>query len=180
MVEQGERKMDSSWAVCFKKLKANNKRGMSLVEVAVAMVLLSVAALGISATIGLVGGKKARVADSGSLEIQGAGYAREVLDTLKNSVGTIEGTAVRLWDSSYGTSCSAAAGAYCGDGTNYTAGSSVNPSGTTYDFNWLAIPAGTGLAGARGTRSYTVWDVSGGAGKVAYKKVQVLVHWEDP
>lgn len=158
---------------------------MSLVEVAVAMVLLSVAALGISATIGLVGGRKARVANSGSLEIQGAGYAREVLDTLKNSVGTSSATQAFLMDSSYGgvgVACpnATAAEADCGlGGTTYTAASTVTLSGTTYNFNWLAIPVGTGLAGASGTRSYTVWDVSGGGGKVAYKRVNVRVDWVD-
>ncbi len=144
---------------------------MSLVEVAVAMVLLSVAALGISATIGLVGGKKARVANSGSLEIQGAGYAREVLNTLKNSVGTSSATQAFLVDSSYGAAClvEIPVGADCGSGTLYEVNS--NP--------WLAIPIGTGLAGAAGTRRYTVWDVSGGGGKVAYKRVNVRVDWVD-
>ena len=153
---------------------------MSLVEVVVSMVLLAVAALAVSSTLGLVSGPKMR-STSGSLDLQAASYARQTIEELKNAVSPQTGageTGAPLVDTSYGTPCPLAvvAGSPCGGaggGTNYA----YNPVGPVN--GWLAIPAGD-LATASGARSYKVWDISGGGGTVAYKKVTVTLTWTDP
>ena len=144
---------------------------MSLVEVVVSMVLLAVAALAVSSTLGLVSGPKMR-STSGSLDIQAASYARQTIEELKNAVSPQTGageTGAPLVDTTNGArpACLPAvlAGEVCGTlaGTPYT----------------KVLPAGD-LATASGARSYKVWDISGGSGTVAYKKVTVTVTWTDP
>ncbi len=148
-----------------------NHKSMSLVEVVVSMVLLAVAALAVSSTLGLVSGSKMR-STTGSLDLQAASYARQVIEELKNSVGTTAATQMRLVDTSYMAPCATAAETLCNSaGTTYT---SASASGA-----WLTLPAGD-LATASGARSYKVWDISGGGGTVAYKKVTVTLTWTDP
>lgn len=129
------------------------------------VVILTVAALGISSSLMLVSGKKMR-STSGSLELQAANYARQTLEELKNAVSMVPATKQDLDDTSYGASCSTAAGSPC------------DPTGTG-TLKVKALPSGD-LLSSGGVRQYRVWDISDGTGKVAYKKVTVSVTWNDP
>ena len=147
------------------------KNGVALVEIVVSMLILAVSALAVTATVSMVNSKQMRSAGGSSLDLQALSYARETLEGLKNAVSTNEaagGAGVPLRDTSYGTSCptSKTAGEPCGAGTSYA----------------QALPATSDLATKSSARDrvYKVWDISGGSGTVAYKKVTVTVTWTDP
>lgn len=59
---------------------------MTLLEVVIAMLLLSLLALGMSAVFNLVGKGPGRL---GVLELQALNFARETLDVLKNNVSAV-------------------------------------------------------------------------------------------
>lgn len=61
------------------------KNGMSLVEVVVSMLLLSLIVAGVAAVFSLAGKGPTTV---GTLELEAANYARETLENLKNAVST--------------------------------------------------------------------------------------------
>ncbi len=140
-----------------------NQKAMSLVEVLVALVVLSIAALGVASTMGLVSGGRT---SAGSPDLKAASYAREILDGLKNNVGA-DGTISNnpyLYDTSNPTSANPTApcpgkgvGALCGAVTG-----GVHAPVTTAD----------GF-----TKTYTVWDIADGQGGIAYKKVTATVTW---
>lgn len=148
-------------------------QGLSLIEVVVSLVLLSVLALGISSVFSLISSPSRR-STTGSLDLQAANYARQILEDLKNAVSADE--------------TSAGAGAALVDGSNpdceddfsapVAEGSPCSDTGTTY-------PAGTDstkptspvIVGTPFSRNYTVWDISDGKGGVACKKVTVNVTW---
>lgn len=157
------------------------KRGVALVEIVVSMIILAVSALAVTATISMVNGKQMRSAGGSSLDLQATSYARETLESLKNAVSSnaTVGADKGEWllDTSYTAPCATAAGSPCGSGTTYIpsgtagAGQVVNPN--------LVLPA-SDLATRGGRRTYKVWDISGGSGTVAYKKVTVtLDQWTD-
>lgn len=60
-----------------------NKKGVTLIEVVVSVIVLSLIALGVSATLSLTG----KTGVSGSLqELQAMNYARQTLEQLRNKV----------------------------------------------------------------------------------------------
>ena len=64
-------------------------QGLSLVEVVVSLVLLSVLALGVSSVFSLVSSPDRR-SETGSRDLQAANYARQTLEELKNAVSSDE------------------------------------------------------------------------------------------
>ena len=165
-----------------------NRKAMALVEIVVSMLILAVAALAVTSTMSLVSSGQMRSAGGGSLDLQAAGYARETLEALKNSVSSNAATNGALLDNSYQTAgvpyCNKAFGVECGGGTLHNAeGPPLN-----------GLPAGidllTKVSGTAPTaqRVYKVWDISSGAcstggctaagNDVAYKKVKVCVAWK--
>jgi Tfp pilus assembly protein PilV len=147
-----------------------NNKGMALVEIVVSMIILTISALAVTATITLVNDKEMRSAGGSSLDLQALSYARETLELLKNSVSAKTGageTGEPLKDTSYTAPCTAAVGTVCGTaGTPYT----------------KTLPA-SDLLNHGDTRTYTVWDISSGTSTtgtdVAYKKVTATVQWTD-
>jgi prepilin-type N-terminal cleavage/methylation domain-containing protein len=160
------------------------QKGMSLVEVLVAIVLMSVAALAITSTMTLVSSQKMRIATTGTLDLQASGYATQVLEALRNSVGTTTTTQTRLVDSSYGASCNPTGGVAgvtpCGSGTTYTT-AAADPAHYVVHDDLLAISAwDSSVPSVSYTRSYLVQDIFDGSGAVAFKKATVSVNWTDP
>lgn len=168
-----------------------NTKGLSLVEIVISFVVLSIVALGATATVAVIGGDQVRMSGGSTLELQALNYARETLESLRNDVrGTLEEawyadntTAWDLADNSYPVPCTAPIGTPCSAG-----------------LGWEHIPAGAGLtnglptctAGSPATnlqcrggrRHYYVQDISSGVGiagmDVAYKRVTVQVdQWTD-
>ena len=147
-----------------------NRKGMSLIELMVSMVVLSVAALAVAAAVSLVNNEKMRSGGGSTLELQALGYARQTLELLRNSVSSQEAggqPGEALVDTSYVHPCATAVNTVC------------NNTGTLKS---LAIPASS-LLSAGGVRFYRVWDISSGTGvtgtDVAYKKVTVSVDWTE-
>ncbi len=142
-----------------------NQRAMSLIEVVVSLVLLSIAALAISSSLNLFSKNTSGGTISG-LENQAVNESKRVLEELKNSVSSTSTTAAALNDTSYTKPCSAIIDTVCGNGTTYS----------------ITIPTKSALSasGLNATHTYTVWDISDGNGKVAYKKVTSTVTWDDP
>ncbi len=142
---------------------------MALIEVVASVVILSVAALGVTATIALVNSKQMRSAGGSSLDLQALSYARETLESLRNAVSTDATKALPLSDST--ASClGVAAGNPCGTGEVHS-----TEGGTL-----TGLPVGSDLlAKGVGTRTYRVWDISDGNDNYAYKKVTVTVQWTD-
>jgi len=159
-----------------------DKRGVALVEIIVSMIVLAVTALAVTATVAMVNSKQMRSAGGSSLDLQALSYARETLESLKNSVSTETGaaeTGAPLVDSSYAAPCTAALGSPCGAGTLHAA----------EGLPLTGLPPLSDLATKidvtnPSTRTYTVWDISSGTSTlgtdVAYKKVTVTVLWTDP
>ena len=139
-----------------------NHKAMALVEIIVSMLVLAVAALAVTSTVSLVSSNQARSAGGSSLDLQAESYARQTLETLKNAVSTNATTSAPLLDTSYTAPCATAAGIACGAGISYT----------------QTLPSSDILTHS-GTRTYKVWDISGGNNTVAYKKVTVTVQWTD-
>jgi len=147
-------------------------QGLSLIEVVVSLVLLSVLALGISSVFSLISSPSRR-STTGSLDLQAANYARQTLEDLKNAVSADEtsaGAGADLVDDSH-------SGCIDDDTSDPVAeGSPCSTTGKTY-------PAGTDstnpdvIVGTPFSRNYTVWDISDGKGGVACKKVTVNVTW---
>jgi len=73
-----------------------NDRGVALVEIVVSMIILSVAALAVTATVSLVNSEQHRSAGGSSVDLQALSYARETLDSLKNNVSSNVANAVPL------------------------------------------------------------------------------------
>lgn len=145
-------------------------QGLSLVEVVVSLVLLSVLALGVSSVFSLVSSPDRR-SETGSRDLQAANYARQTLEELKNAVSSDEmGAGAALLD---GTNPG------CKDGLDFvTEGSPCSEEGKTYSKGTNpADPTSPVIAGTPFSRSYTVWDISDGKGGVACKKVTVNVTW---
>ena len=143
------------------RISPMNHKAMSLVEVLVALVILSIAALGVASTIGLVSQGRT---STGSLDLKAASYAREVFEGLKNNVATAGSVShpEYLDDTSNPTRndaapCPKAQGQLCGTSTGGV---------------HLLSPTADGFA-----RSYTVWDYADGKDGIAYKKVTVTVTW---
>ncbi|OQA57710.1 MAG: hypothetical protein BWY42_00386 [Candidatus Omnitrophica bacterium ADurb.Bin277] len=133
-----------------------NTKAMSLVEIVVGLVILSITALVIASTGNMVAGRLMRAPGGGSLDLQAAGYARETLESLRNAVSTDPDRSEHLEDSD-------------GGGTLYDNHYSIN-----------ALPADSDLAKHGGARSYRVWDIDAdGDGVPDYKKVTVTVTWDD-
>lgn len=152
-----------------------NNRAVTLIEIVISIVLLTLLALGIFATMALVSDMQG--ASGSSLRNQAAGFARETLEILKNAVSTEEGslehgemlvdTTDTCAGKNFGEPCSLT-------GTRYTPygidGSTANSE--------LGLPLGD-LKAAGGEREYTVWRIADGNGGVAYKKVTVEVSWTE-
>lgn len=152
---------------------------MALIEIVVSMVVLAVAALAVTATVSMVNSKQMRSAGGSSLDLQALSYARQTLDGLKSAVSTdTTGHAKPLIDKSYGASCAKPAGEPCGSGTSYVPVASIPAVTNEFVDVSLAIPD-SDLKTHGGVRSYKVWDISGGSGTVAYKKVTDSVTWAD-
>ena len=162
-------------------------KGVSIVEVVVSMLILAVSALAVTATVSMVNSKQMRSAGGSSLDLQALSFARETLESLKNSVSTDAavgaGRAEWLLDTSYDAAafCQAAEGVACGVGTTYIP---VGPAGANQVVNANLVLPASDLANKGAKRTYKVWDISSGtkaAGTdVAYKKVIVTVdQWAD-
>lgn len=67
-------------------------KGVALVEIVVSMIVLAVAALAVTSTVSMVNSKQLRSAGGSSLDVQALSYARETLESLKNSVSTNDTT----------------------------------------------------------------------------------------
>jgi len=133
-------------------------KGLSLVEVVVSMVILSILALGISATMSFVTGSQGVRKPSGTLETQAIDYARQALEELKNAVSANE------------------AG---GEHGALLVDSDVTAEGGTL-YQDYALPAGDFRDTHSGDRGYVVWDIDeDGDGTTDYKKVEVTVAWDD-
>lgn len=134
-----------------------NQKALSLIEIVVSMVILSLLALSVSATMSFVTGTQSKRGATGTLEAQATNYARQTIEELKNAVSTETATGQhgeKLVDSDATTV----------GGTSYT---STLPSGALKD-------------SYKGTRQYTVWDVdSNNDGVTDYKKVEVTVQWQE-
>lgn len=148
---------------------AMNRKGMSLIEIIVSLVVLSVAALAVVAAVSLVNSEKMRARGGSTLELQALGYARQTLELLKNNVNSQEAAGQPgepLVDYSYVRPCATAADTTC------------DPAGVGTRWG-QPLPAGE-LLNHGGIRRYTVWDISDGLGGVAYRKVTVTVDgWTD-
>lgn len=146
-------------------------RGVSLVELLVSVVILSVAALAVTATISFVNSKEVRSAGGSSLDLQALSFARETLDHLRNAVSS-NATVVGLIDNSYTPPCAAGNGTRCGAGTFYNETSSLPASDLS-----------NATKGHNALRGYWVWDISSGnatlGNDVAYKEVKTVVTWTD-
>ncbi|MFA5167452.1 MAG: prepilin-type N-terminal cleavage/methylation domain-containing protein [Candidatus Omnitrophota bacterium] len=142
-----------------------DRRGMVLIEIIVSMLVVAVSALAVTATVAMVNSKEMRSAGGSSLDLQALNYARQTLESLRDAVSTKTGTGetgAPLVDDSYTAPCSTAVGTACGSGKTYIS----------------TLPT-SDLQTHSGTRSYKVWDISGGGSTVAYKKVTVTVLWTD-
>ncbi len=159
-----------------------NAKGLSLVEIVASIVVLSVIALGATATVTVVNSDQVRMAGGSTLELQALSFARQTIEELRNDVrGTTEemwyannSTAWSLADNSYAIPCTSALGQPCGVGTWYT------PQGAGFV---NGLPPGN-LATRGGRRRYLVQDMSTGVGTagmdVAYKRIIVQVdQWAD-
>jgi Tfp pilus assembly protein PilV len=65
-----------------------DKKGMALIEIVVSMLVLSAAALAVTATVSMVTNPQMRSAGGSSLDLQALSYARQTLELLKNNVST--------------------------------------------------------------------------------------------
>lgn len=134
-----------------------NNKAMALVEIVVSMLILAVAALGVTSTLSLVSSNKMRSAGGSSIDLQAASYARDTLESLKNNVSTDATRAAPLANGSHEVT-------------------STLPAGYT----GTALPASFTSAPYNGTRTYTVSDVLDAADKpTGLKKVTVAVQWTD-
>ena len=61
---------------------------MALIEIVVSMLVLSAAALAVTATVSMVTNPQMRSAGGSSLDLQALSYARQTLESLKNNVST--------------------------------------------------------------------------------------------
>lgn len=142
---------------------------MSLIEIIVSLVVLSVAALAVASAVSLVNSEKMRARGGSTLELQALGYARQTLESLKNRVSSEEEPGEpgeELMDFSYARPCATAVDTTC------------DPAGVGTRWG-QPLPAGE-LLDHGGVRRYTVWDISDGLGGVAYRKVTVTVDgWTD-
>ena len=130
------------------------KKGMSLVEVVVSMVILALVIAGISATFSVAGKGPGPL---GSLELQGVNYARDTLEGLKNAVSTKTGVGEHgepLVDSNPGQDVL-----------------------TTYQHD---LPDNDFKNNHNATRAYDVNDIDVDSdGTVDYKRVTVTLTWSD-
>ena len=65
-----------------------NRRGMSLIEVVISMLILAICGLAVTATVALLNSAQMRSAGGSSLDLQALNYARETLESLKNAVSS--------------------------------------------------------------------------------------------
>ena len=154
-----------------------NRKGLSLIEIVVSMVVLSIAALAVAAAVSLVNSEKMRAGGGSTLELQALGYARQTLELLKNNVSSHEAAGQPgepLVDYSYVRPCATAVDTPCDAAGVGTRWGQPLPAGELFNH----LPAAVQAAG--GGRHYRVWDISDGLGGVAYRKVTVTVDgWTD-
>jgi hypothetical protein len=144
---------------------------MTLIEIVVSMIILSLAAIGIYSVYSYLGGQQGSGTGS-ALDNQASYAARETVESLKNAVSAdAAGQGVNLQDN--------AAVTCMNGGTPIAAGSVCTGSGRTYtsaELASLAISTGD-LSAKSGNRTYQVWTIADGKGNEAYKKVTVTVSW---
>jgi prepilin-type N-terminal cleavage/methylation domain-containing protein len=149
-------------------------QGLSLIEVIVSLVLLSVLALGVSSVFSLISSPSRR-STTGSLDLQAANYARQTLEDLKNAVSADEtstGAGADLVDDSHSGCIDADTSDPVAEGSPCTTEGKTYPAGTN-----SKDPTDPVIVGTPFSRNYTVWDISDGTGGVACKKVTVNVTW---
>ncbi|MFH1800939.1 MAG: hypothetical protein ABH891_08885 [Candidatus Omnitrophota bacterium] len=130
-----------------------NRKGMTLAEIVLSMLVLASAALAVTSVIAVTNSNKMRNARSGSgssgeggsLDLQALGHARAQLELLKDAVST-----------------------------DATRSAPLVVSTTSYNTT-STLPAAFQSVG--GTRTYKVYSVGGGTD---LKKVIVAVAWTDP
>jgi type II secretory pathway pseudopilin PulG len=127
-----------------------NRKGMTLAEIVMSMLVLAAAALAVTSVIVVTNSNKMRFARSdnygGSLDLQALSYARETLELLKDAVST-----------------------------DATRGAPLLVSATSYNTT-SALPSAFKDAPVSGTRTYLVSSLAG----TDLKKVKVTVQWTDP
>ena len=134
---------------------------MTLIEIIVSMIILSLLAAGLYSIFSFVGAKK-QGGPGSPRDNQAISYARQTLEDLRNSVSANTTQAAMLNDTT--ANCvGKTAHSVCGTGKEYT----------------YPLPAGDFKDKYGGVRKYTVWDIADGNGDVAYKKVTATVTWND-
>ena len=131
--------------------------GMGLVEMVVAMVIISAIGLGVASTMTTLSGKGSRRAGASSLELQALSYARANLEALRGAVST---------DATRSAPLAVSATSY-----NTTAYTSALPA-------LIALPSDFTSAPINGSRTYLVSSVATNGAHVL-KQVKVTVQWTD-
>ena len=126
-----------------------NRKGMTLAEVVLSMLVLAAAALAVTSVIAVTNSDKMRKARTdtagGSLDLQALSHARAQLELLKDAVST-----------------------------NNAFNSALLVSATSYDTTGR-LPATFTASPVNGTRTYLVSSVAG----TDLRKVKVTVQWTD-
>ena len=130
------------------------KKGVTLIEIVVSMFIIGILAAGIYATFAVVGKGSGK---TGTLDLHAVNYARETLEGLKNAVSTATDEGKK--------------------GAPLKDTESKQNVPTEYE---APLPAGLLRDKYNGTRKYYVDDVDENEdGVIDYKKVTVVVQWED-
>ncbi len=125
-------------------------KGLTYLEIMIAMVILALVAAGAYATFAMTGNGPVKKG-IGSLDVQAMDFARDTLERLKAAVSTYEA------------------------GGNP---SLIDTTGKPAHNDPLPV-ASFLYSSCAGTRSYTVQDVKDAGGNVIYKAVTVTVDWND-
>lgn len=162
------RRIFFAWWKCWKSVDVLVSRrydapmkdkGMGLVEMVVAMVIMATVGLAVASMVSTMSGRGVRKAGDGSLDLQALSYARANLEALRGAVSADPARSAPLAVSATSYNTTAAAG------NTVLAALPSLPE----------LPSSFRSAPVNGTRTYLVSSV----GTSDLKKVKVTVEWDD-